>query len=156
VVGATFGFDEAIRKLGIERRIYTSGEHKVMLDPFKPEDPEDVARIKAIQREIHDTFIDLVRASRGPRLAGPEKTLFSGEYWTAKTALGYGLIDRLGDVREELRARYGTEVRTPLIAAGRGWFGRTQPGVGALSGTGIADEFVSALEERAVWARYGL
>src|SRR5947209_6870019 len=83
-------FTEAIRKLGVERRIYTAGENKSMLDPFLPEKEEDVARLKSIQGEIHEMFIDLVRGSRGARLTGPEKTLFSGEYWTAKTALEYG------------------------------------------------------------------
>src|SRR5258705_3014075 len=96
VVGATFGFPDAMRKLGVERRVYTAGDKKVTLDPFLPENPDDVARLKAIQREVHETFIGLVKASRGARLTGPENTLFSGEYWGAKTGLGYGLVDRLG------------------------------------------------------------
>src|SRR6185312_3538318 len=78
VVGASFGFDEAIKRLGIERRVYTAGEHKVMLDPFRPEDPADVARLLAIQHDIHRHFIDLVKSSRRDKLTGPEKTLFSG------------------------------------------------------------------------------
>ncbi len=159
VVGATFGFDQAIKKLGIERRVYASGEHKVMLDPFQVEKPEDVAHLKSIQREIHDNFIDLVKASRGARLTGPEKTLFSGEYWTAGTALGYGLVDRLGDLRSVLRERYGKDVATPVVSAGRGLLGRLVPGMRwrALAGdTGVPDEIISALEARALWARYGL
>ncbi len=160
VIGATFGFNEAIHKLGIERRIYTAGEHKAMLDPFLPEKPEEVERIKAIQNEIHQTFIDLVRARRGERLTGPEKTLFSGEYWTAPTALGYGLIDRIGDLRSYLRERFGEEVVTPLISPERGLFGRRTPGVleepGFLAGRSSVDELVSAFEARAIWARFGL
>jgi signal peptide peptidase SppA len=158
VVGATFGFDEAIRKLGIERRVYTAGERKVMLDPFLPENPDDVARLKAIQHEIHDTFIDLVRERRGERLRDDEPNLFSGEYWAAKTALGMGLVDRLGDLRSVLRERYGEDVLTPLVSAERGLFGRRQPGVaGALAGAGLAaDDIISALETRALWSRYGL
>ena len=93
VIGASFGFPEAMKRFGIERRIYTAGEHKSMLDPFLPEQEEDVARLKAIQRDIHDMFIGLVRARRGARLAGPENTMFSGEYWVAKTAKEFGLID---------------------------------------------------------------
>src|SRR5437016_11680293 len=131
VVGASFGAHEAIRKLGIERRVYTAGEKKVMLDPFLPERPEDVEHLKTIQREIHETFIGLVKQSRGARLTGPENTLFSGEYWGAKTALGYGLIDRLGELRAVLRERFGADVRTPLVSAERGLFGRRVPGVGA-------------------------
>ena len=160
VVGATFGFDEAIRKLGIERRVYTAGERKVMLDPFLPENPDDVARLKAIQHEIHDSFIDLVKERRGERLSDDEPNLFSGEYWAAKTALGMGLVDRLGDLRSVLRERYGEDVLTPLVSAERGLFGRRQPGVaGSFAGPGIglaADDVISALETRALWGRYGL
>ncbi|MEZ5889497.1 MAG: S49 family peptidase [Xanthobacteraceae bacterium] len=161
VIGATFGLQEAIRKLGIERRIYTAGDHKSMLDPFLPEKPDDVERIKAIQHDIHRTFIDLVRSRRGERLTGPENTLFSGEYWTAPTALGHGLVDWIGDLRSHLRERYGEQVVTPLITPERGLFGRRTPGVwgetNALADrSSIVDEVVSALETRAMWARYGL
>ena len=166
VVGTSFGAHEAIRKLGIERRVYTAGEKKVMLDPFLPERPEDVEHLKTIQREIHETFISLVKQSRGARLTGPENTLFSGEYWGARTALGYGLIDRLGELRAVLRERFGEDVRTPLVSAERGLFGRRVPGVGAGGlpwaglgsglGSGFAEEIVSAIEARAIWARFGL
>src|SRR5215475_3330623 len=91
-IGVSFGFHDAIGRLGIERRVYTSGVNKSTLDPFLPENPDDVARLKAIQHEIHQSFIGLVK-DRRPKLSGPENTMFSGEYWTAKTALGYGLID---------------------------------------------------------------
>jgi serine protease SohB len=160
VVGGSFGFDKAIEKLGIERRLYTSGERKAMLDPFLPEKPDDVKRIKAIQKDIHEQFIALVKERRMGKLTGADKTLFSGEYWTARTALEFGLIDGIGDLRAELRARYGDKVRTPLISAERSLFGRKLPGVGALDGVwqrpGLADEMISALEARAWWSRYGL
>ena len=84
VVGGSFGFAGLMEKLGIERRLYTSGERKAMLDPFLPEKPEDVERLKAVQREIHEDFIALVKESRGARLTGPENDLFSGEYWTGR------------------------------------------------------------------------
>src|SRR5436190_3545999 len=93
VVGGSFGFAKLMEKLGIERRLYTSGEHKAMLDPFLPENPQDVERLKNVQREIHDSFISLVQESRGGRLNGPEESLFSGEYWTGKTAVALGLAD---------------------------------------------------------------
>src|SRR6266487_3360999 len=86
VIGGSFGFPKLMEKLGVERRLYISGEHKAMLDPFLPENPEDVERLKALQRDIHQDFIDLVKRSRGARLKGPEKTLFSGEYWTGAKA----------------------------------------------------------------------
>lgn len=160
VVGATFGFDEAMRKLGIERRVYTAGDRKVMLDPFMPEKPDDVARLKAIQLEIHQTFIGLVRDRRGSRLASDEPNLFSGEYWAATTAQRMGLVDRIGDLRAVLRERFGDEVLTPLVAAERGLFGRRHQGIaGGLDGlaSGLsANDIISALETRAMWARYGL
>ncbi len=160
VIGASFGLHEAIRKLGIERRIYTAGEHKSMLDPFLPEKPDEVERIKAIQQEIHQIFIDLVRRRRGGRLTGPENTVFSGEYWTAPTALGLGLVDRIGDLRSYLRERFGAQVVTPLIAPERGLFGRRAPGVWGETSVPfdrmIVDEVISAVEARAIWARYGL
>src|SRR6476660_9974590 len=160
VVGGSFGFAKLMDKLGIERRLYTSGEHKAMLDPFLPEKHEDVERLKAVKREIHDDFIALVKGSRGARLKGPEKTLFSGEYWTGNTAIELGLADGIGDLRTTLRERFGDDVITPLIAPARGWFGRVQPGVSGfdrlLRGGDFAEDVISALETRAHWARYGL
>jgi serine protease SohB len=158
VVGGSFGFSKAMEKLGIERRLYTSGEHKAMLDPFLPEKPDDVERLKAVQKEIHEGFIDLVRKSRGSRIAGDDRTLFSGEYWTGATAVDYGLADAIGDLRTVLRERYGPDVLTPLITPPRSWLGRSQPGVldPALAGGTLAEDIVSALEARALWSRYGL
>ena len=84
VIGATFGFSKLIEKIGVERRIYTSGTNKAMLDPFLPENPDHVARLKAIQEDIHASFIALVKSRRGAKLTAPEPELFSGEYWAAE------------------------------------------------------------------------
>jgi signal peptide peptidase SppA len=160
VVGGTFGFPKAMEKLGIERRLYTSGDRKVMLDPFQPEKPEDVKRLKAIQKDIHEHFIALVKERRAAHLKGTDKTLFSGEFWTAQRAVELGLADRIGDLRSTLRERYGDKVRTPLIQAERNFWGRKLPGVGLAEALGrhpgLADDLVSALETRALWSRYGL
>ena len=158
VIGASFGFSKLIDKIGIERRIYTSGPNKAMLDPFLPENPEHVARLKAIQQDIHATFIDLVKSRRGAKLTAPEAELFTGEYWAAKKGVEYGLVDRIGDLRSVMRERYGEKVETPLVSASRGLFGRVTPGVGIdlFDRPGLADDLVSALEARAIWARYGL
>ena len=157
VVGGTFGFVELMHKLGVERRVYTAGERKVMLDPFLPEKPEDVARIKAIQQDMHDNFIALVKARRGARLGGPDETLFSGEFWTANRAIELGLADRIGDLRSSMRERYGEKVRLPLVEADRSFLGRRLSGVaGALSADGLADDLISAAEARALWSRFGL
>jgi serine protease SohB len=160
VVGGSFGFAKLLDRLGIERRLYTSGEHKAMLDPFLPEKPDDVERLKSVQREMHEGFIDLVKRSRGARLRGPEKTLFSGEYWTGRKAADLGLVDGIGDLRSSLRERFGDDVITPLVSGGRGWFRRPQPAVESLDPLllrgGLAEDLISALEARALWARYGL
>src|SRR6201991_5167187 len=107
VVGGSFGFQDLIKRIGIERRLYTAGEHKAMLDPFLPEKPDEVARVKALQREIHAIFIALVKKSRGSRLKGSEDVLFTGEYWAGETSVSLGLADAIGDMRTTLRARYG-------------------------------------------------
>ena len=163
VVGGTFGFQELIRKIGIERRLYTAGAHKAMLDPFLPENPDDVARVKALQREIHAIFIALVKQSRGARLKGADDVLFTGEYWAGETSVALGLADAIGDLRSTLRARYGDKVKTPLVAPASGMlaglFGRRSAGAGVLSGldgaAGLPDELISALESRAIWAKFG-
>jgi serine protease SohB len=160
VVGGTFGFTKLMDKLGVERRLYTSGDRKVMLDPFLPEKPDDVKRIKAIQKDIHEHFIGLVKARRGGKLSGSDKALFSGEFWTAEKAIELGLADRIGDLRSTLRERFGEKVYTPLISAERSLFGRRLPGVNFADAIadrpGLADELISALEVRALWSRYGL
>ena len=160
VVGGSFGFAKLMDKLGVERRLYTSGEHKAMLDPFLPEDPGDVKRLKAIQKDIHERFIALVKERRAGKLKGPDQTLFSGEFWTAPKANEFGLADSIGDLRGVLRARYGEKLRTPLISAERSLFGRRLQGVGLAAAIAdqpaLADDLVSALETRALWARYGL
>lgn len=160
VVGGSFGFVELMQKLGVERRLYTSGDRKVMLDPFLPEKPDDVARIKAVQKDIHEHFIALVKERRGTKLKGDDETLFSGEFWTAQAAIDFGLVDRIGDLRTTLRARYGDKVRTPLIEAERSFLGRKLSGVGLAKlfagEQAFADDVISALETRAVWSRYGL
>jgi len=164
VVGGTFGFQELIKMVGIERRLYTAGAHKAMLDPFLPENPDDVERVKALQREIHAIFIALVKASRGDRLKGADDVLFSGEYWAGETSVSLGLADAIGDLRSTLRARYGEKVLTPVIAPPTGLLsgllGRKSAGAGTLSSlgdvAGLPDELISALEARAIWAKFGL
>src|SRR6476660_490629 len=164
VVGGSFGLQELIKKIGVERRLYTAGEHKAMLDPFLPEDPDDVARLKALQREIHAIFIALVKGSRGARLKGADDVLFTGEYWAGETSVSLGLADAVGDLRSTLRERFGEKVLTPVIAPASGMLdgllGRRSPGAGSLAALdGIAalpDGLISALETRAIWAKFGL
>jgi signal peptide peptidase SppA len=163
VVGGTFGFQELIKKIGVERRLYTAGAHKAMLDPFLPENPDDVSRVKALQREIHAIFIALVKGARGSRLKGTDDVLFTGEYWAGETSVSLGLADAIGDLRSTLRTRYGDKVLTPVIAPSSGLLsgllGRRSPGAGQMSALdgigGLPDELISALETRAIWAKFG-
>lgn len=166
VISAGFGLHEAIQRLGVERRVYTAGEKKMTLDPFQPEDPEDVSRLKRIQEIVHQDFIDLVKQRRGAKIEQSGQDLFTGEFWTGRQALDLGLIDGLSDVRSRMREVYGEDVRLRLISPERGLLFRRARGVGVERADmpdlsrgltrGWADELVSALEERALWSRYGL
>jgi ClpP class serine protease len=135
-----------------------------MLDPFLPEDEGDVARLKSIQREIHAIFIALVKQSRGSKLKGADDVLFTGEYWAGETSVSLGLADAIGDLRSTLRSRFGEKVATPVIAPASGMLsgllGRRAPGAGQLAAldgiVGLPDDLISALETRAIWAKFGL
>lgn len=153
VVSAGFGFQGLLEKIGIERRVHTQGEAKSMLDPFRPEDPADVARLKRLQADIQDLFTGLV-TSRRPNLSTSEN-LFTGAVWTGRQAVGLGLVDALGDIRSTMRARFGDTVDLRLVAEARGGFLSRLLRRGGAPG-GIAEEAVAALEERAAFARFGL
>ena len=153
VISAGFGFKDLITKMGIERRVHTSGENKSMLDPFRDENPEDIERLKRLQSEIHDGFKDWVRERRGSKLKGEDSMLFSGEFWTAKRGLEFGLVDGLGELRSVLQARYGAKVHLPVIATRRRLLSRFGLGSGIDS---IGPAMLAALEERAHWQRFGL
>ena len=153
VVSAGFGFQDLIAKLGIERRVHTSGENKSMLDPFRDEKPEDVERLKRLQAEIHDGFKDWVRERRGTKLKGGDSLLFTGEFWTATRGLELGLVDSLGELRTVLQARYGAKVHLPVVAARRKFLSRFGLGSGIEL---IGPTTLAALEERAHWQRFGL
>lgn len=158
VVSAGFGFHRMIDKIGVDRRVYTAGDRKVMLDPFQPEKPEDVEHLKSLQSDVHEMFVDLVKERRKGALKGEDSTLFSGEFWSGRKALELGLVDRLGDAGSVLRERFGDKVRLANVPLMRGgWLRRLAP-VGGAVGTavpGMADDLVSAVEARALWSRYG-
>ena len=129
VISAGFGFDRAIDKLGIDRRVYTAGTRKMALDPFQPEKPEEIKRLRALQRDVHQIFIDLVKERRGELLTAEDKDLFTGEFWIGTKALSLGLVDRLGDLRSDMQARHGGKVALKVIQAKRSLFGqRAQAG----------------------------
>jgi signal peptide peptidase SppA len=160
VVSGGFGFTELIAKLGVERRMHTSGDKKGMLDPFSPEKAADVKHLKALQADIHEDFKEMVRARRGTRLKADEKELFSGAFWTGRKALELGLIDGLGALRPMMRERFGEDVGLRLIDERRPWWRRRLSG-GVAAGEGspgldLGGALVAAVEERLWWNRFGL
>jgi signal peptide peptidase SppA len=165
VLSAGFGLDKFIERFGIERRVHAAGKDKGALDPFRPERPEDVVRLEELQREVHDTFIGIVKARRVGRLKGPEEEMFSGSFWSARKALEYGLIDGIADLRSKMRALHGDKVRlkaVPMAPTGLLSRLRRMPGFNAggpekfAFTTSLADDVISAVEARALWSRFGL
>lgn len=162
VISAGFGFQEFIQRYGIERRVYAAGDHKGSLDPFKPEDPEDVARLKTAQTAIHDSFKEMVRSRRVGKISAPEAELFSGEFWTGTQAQELGLVDGIGDLRSVMRERFGDKVRFALVTPRRSWLkdrfgigGNSAPGRFA-GGDAWFDAAIGAIEDRLTWNRFGL
>lgn len=173
VVSAGFGFDKAIEKFGVERRIYTAGERKATLDPFQPENEEDIKRLLTMQKEVHQTFTSVVKERRGDRLTGDDDKLFSGEFWSGTQAVKLGLIDGIGDLRSVMQKRFGKKVRLVVVTQERPWWkrmsglglalgsetvpaGTAAQAIGAGLATGLASEMLNAVEERSHWSRFGL
>ena len=157
VVSGGFGFNDAIKKLGIERRLYTSGNKKAILDPFKPEKETDVKHLKSIQAEIHKTFKDHVKSRRGGRLMAKEAELFSGAFWSGCYALELGLIDGIGDMHSEIEKQFGKKYKLKEIGPKKSIF-RERLGFTDLDHKiflGINTAF-SVCEERMMWNRFGL
>ena len=152
VISASFGFKNLIEKIGVQRRIYTAGKNKSTLDPFLDEKEEDISRLKNIQLELHQDFIDVVEESRGSKLnkeSGIE--LFSGEFWTGKKSKDLGLIDGLGNAEQILREKFGEDIEIKKFGKSKGWLAKKLS-----SSEDHADKLISILEERSIWQRYGL
>lgn len=168
VISASFGLDKAIGKLGIERRVYTAGANKGSLDPFQPEKAEDIARLVAIQKDVHEVFKAVVTERRGSRLRTDDPDLFSGAYWAGGRARELGLIDGLTDLRTKMVELHGDKVRLRVIPLGGGGLLsrlRRLPSIATANHTEaggwagqfrIGDDMLSAIEERALWQRFGL
>ena len=164
VISAGFGFEKAIEKLGVERRVYTAGTSKSMLDPFRPENPSDVARLKQVQQDVHDAFIGVVKDRRAGKLTGHDDDLFNGSFWSAPKALDLGLIDGVSDVRTKMRELHGDKVKLKVVPiSSGGLLSRLRrasldslPLPASIDGGNFADELVSTIEARALWSRFGL
>jgi serine protease SohB len=147
VISAGFGFHEAIDKIGVERRVYTAGESKSILDPFRPEKEEDVARLKTLQADIHDAFIGYVKSRRGERLSD-DPELFTGAFWTGKGSIERGLADGIGHLVPKMKEIFGDKTKFAVYGPKRSLFGRF--------GISLGSSLASGLEERAAYARFGL
>jgi signal peptide peptidase SppA len=156
VIYASFGFVEAIEKLGITRRLYTAGQNKSTLDPFLPEKAEDVQRIKQLELDVHEVFIDYVKSRRGDKFTAADSELFTGEFWTAKRGLSLGLVDAVGDIYSTLQARYGKDVELKGITPKRSLFQLPRFGFGSHIGGDVAGEVLAKVEDRIHWSRFGL
>jgi signal peptide peptidase SppA len=162
VVSAGFGLAGLLDRFGVERRVHTAGAHKVRLDPFSAEKPEDVQWLEGLQAELHQLFVDWVRERRARKLRGSDNELFSGEVWTGRKAADLGLVDGLGTLREIVTKRFGeveisvAEPKRPLLARlglTGGMTSRLATGAGASESMLAAME---ALEYRARWSSFGL
>lgn len=147
VISAGFGAHDFISRHGIERRVYTSVKSKSMLDPFQPEKPEDVERLKEILGDMHGVFESYVRERRGDKLAG-DADLFSGRVWMGQKAQELGLIDGLARAEPKLKELYGDKVRFTRYGRRRGLLQRF--------GASLLGDAVGVIEERAAYARFGL
>ena len=158
VVSAGFGFEGAIEKLGVTRRVYTAGKRKVMLDPFQPEHEDDIAHLKSLQQDIHDQFIALVKSCRGTKLQGDDDMLFSGAFWTGTRAIELGLVDKIGEVRTVLKSRFGEKAEIKLIEPKRSLLGMSggSSGVSARLAEASIDHFIDVAEEKTARSRFGL
>ena len=153
VISASFGFKELIKKMGIERRIYTAGKNKSTLDPFVDEKEEDIKKLKDIQLELHADFIKVVETSRGKKLKDPEKNnIFTGEFWTGASALKLGLIDGIGNVDQILKEKFGEDVVIKKFEKQKSWLGRKL----SASVEGQLSNTLNSIEEKSVWQKFGL
>lgn len=147
VISAGFGAHELLARQGVERRVYTAGKSKSMLDPFRAEQPEDVARLKDLLNDIHTNFIDHITERRGAKL-NTETDLFTGEVWLGKRAADLGLIDGIGHLKPKLTERFGKKVKFRNYGLKRSFMSRF--------GAHMAQDAIASIEERAAFAQFGL
>ena len=152
VISPGFGFVNLLKKIGVERRVYTSGKSKSFLDPFKAEKKEDIARLKKIQEDIHNNFINYVKSRRGKKISQKNyKEVFSGLFWIGKQGIDLGLADGLGHINEVIENKFGKKAKIKIIEQKKSFLQRK------LSSSLIeTDDIINTIEEKAMWARYGL
>tara|TARA_Y100000741_G_scaffold134685_1_gene101415 strand:+ start:229 stop:1041 length:813 start_codon:yes stop_codon:yes gene_type:complete len=153
VISASFGFQDAIKKIGVQRRVYTAGKNKSTLDPFKEEKQEDIERIKKLQLELHSDFIEVVKKSRGSKLKDPEKNnIFTGEFWSGSASMKLGLIDGIGNAEQILREKFGEDIVIKKLEKQKSFLAKKL----SSSLDNQIDNIASVIEERALWQKFGL
>ena len=151
VIYSSFGFTELIKKVGIERRVHTAGKNKSTLDPFLDEKSEDIERLKKIQLDLHQDFINVVESSRGSKLIKKDIELFSGEFWSGKKAKELGLIDGIGDADQILKQKYGDDIIIKKFEKPKSWLSNKLS-----SSNDKLDQLANIFDERSIWQKYGL
>lgn len=146
VIFASFGFPELMARQGVERRVVAAGKSKSLADPFLPQKPEDIERLRALQAPIHEAFIAHVKARRGARLADAD--LFNADVWVGQKAVELGLVDGVAHLVPKMKALYGDKVRLVPLGQKRGFLSRF--------GLSLAQDLMQSVEDKALWARYGL
>ena len=152
VIYSSFGFKDLIKKIGVDRRVYTAGKNKSTLDPFLEEKKEDIERLKNIQLDLHKDFIKVVEESRGSKLnknSGIE--LFSGEFWSGSKSKDLGLVDGIGNVNDVLKEKFGDNVVIKKFEKSKGWLSKKL----SATNNGQIDQLANIIEERSIWQRYG-
>ena len=153
VISASFGFQDAIKKIGVQRRVYTAGKNKSTLDPFKEEKEEDIERLKRLQLELHSDFIEVVKKSRGSKLKDPEKNnTFTGEFWSGTTSMKLGLIDGIGNAEQILREKFGEDIDIKKLEKPKSFIAKKL----SSSIDNQIDNIASVIEERALWQKFGV
>ncbi|SFQ18154.1 serine protease SohB [Roseivivax halotolerans] len=147
VISAGFGAHVFLQRQGFERRVYTAGKSKSMLDPFRPEQEEDVERLNRLLEQLHGNFIDQVKTRRGDKLAD-DPDLFTGEVWLGQSAVDVGLADGIGHLEKVMKERFGDDVNFRRYGQKKGLLSRF--------GAEMTDQAFTQIEERAAYARFGL
>jgi signal peptide peptidase SppA len=151
VIFSSFGFVELIKKIGIERRIYTEGKNKAILDPFLPEESENIAILKSAQKDIFDDFVKLVKDKRKDKLTKKYEELFTGAFWSGKKALEFGLVDGISDLRHEMRKKFGKDIEFKNIINKKSFFKSL-----ISEKSDFANKFFAQIEERICFNKFGL
>lgn len=157
VISSGFGFQELINKIGVERRIYTQGDNKAILDPFLPEKQSDIDILNAVGKDIHQEFINLVQERRAGKLNVYDGTIFTGKFWSGKAAKNTGLIDDIGDIYSVLHTKYGKNINIKFISENKGLIGSLKEMMSLeIITRNTIESIITNIKDAALWAKIGM